>query len=112
MSLLINSIDFSINYLVDFTCITTIIIAKQWDVAELTQDEPLQKKKKKITQDEVISLEKNKIILYTVIFKNSNVDICSIFIIINLYSIRLIELYLGVQNKMVFLKNLFHIISF
>lgn len=71
MSLLINSIDFSINYLVDFTCITTIIIAKQWDIAELTQDEPLQKKKK-ITQDEVISLEKNKIILYTVIFKNSN----------------------------------------
>lgn len=111
MSLLINSIDFSINYLVDFTCITTIIIAKQWDIAELTQDEPLQKKKK-ITQDEVISLEKNKIILYTVIFKNSNVDICSIFIIINLYSMRLIELYLGVQNKMVFLKNLFHIISF
>lgn len=111
MSLLINSIDFSINYLVDFTCITTIIIAKQWDIAELTQDEPLQKKKK-ITQDEVISLEKNKIILYTVIFKNSNVDICSIFIIINLYSMRLIELYLGVQNKMVFLKNLLHIISF
>lgn len=111
MSLLINSVDISINYLVDFTCITTIIIAKQWDIAELTQDEPLQKKKK-FTQDEVISLEKNKIILYTVIFKNSNVDICSIFIIINLYSMRLIELYLGVQNKMVFLKNLFHIISF
>lgn len=59
MSLLINSIDFSINYLVDFTCITTIIIAKQWDIAELTQDEPLQKKKK-ITQDEVISLEKKE----------------------------------------------------